>query len=68
VYRNLEALDGCTAIVIAHRLSTIADADVILVMDSGRLVERGSHAELMARRGLYFELVQNQADPAMVNP
>ena len=67
VYRNLEALDGCTAIVIAHRLSTIADADVILVMDSGRLVERGSHAELMARRGLYFALVQNQADPAMVN-
>jgi ATP-binding cassette, subfamily B, bacterial len=68
VYRNLEALDGCTAIVIAHRLSTIADADVILVMDAGRLVERGSHAELIARRGLYFALVQNQADPAMVNP
>jgi ATP-binding cassette subfamily B protein len=45
-----------TSIVIAHRLSTIRRADRILVMDQGRLVEEGSHSELMARRGLYFHL------------
>jgi ATP-binding cassette subfamily B protein len=64
VYRNLETLDGCTIIIIAHRLSTIADADQILVMDGGRLAERGDHADLMDRRGLYYALVRNQADAA----
>ncbi|MCH9667306.1 MAG: ABC transporter ATP-binding protein/permease [Actinomycetia bacterium] len=47
-----------TSFVIAHRLSTIRDADVILVMESGRIVERGSHAELIARRGEYWEMTQ----------
>jgi ABC-type bacteriocin/lantibiotic exporter with double-glycine peptidase domain len=61
VYRNLEEMRGCTTIVIAHRLSTIADADLILVMDGGRLVEEGNHADLMARRGAYYTLVQDQA-------
>ena len=60
VYRNLGEL-GCTAIVIAHRLSTIVDADLILVMADGQLVEQGTHAELMARGGAYHELVLNQA-------
>jgi ABC-type multidrug transport system fused ATPase/permease subunit len=60
VYRNLDALE-CAAIVIAHRLSTIMDADAILVMDDGRLVERGDHGELMALHGTYYELVLNQA-------
>jgi ABC-type bacteriocin/lantibiotic exporter with double-glycine peptidase domain len=50
----------CTRVVIAHRLSTIRDADVILVMDKGRLVERGTHAELLARGGHYAELVMSQ--------
>ncbi|WP_437908531.1 peptidase domain-containing ABC transporter [Sorangium sp. So ce327] len=50
----------CTRIVIAHRLSTIRDADVILVMDQGRLVERGTHAELLAQQGLYAELIAGQ--------
>lgn len=50
----------CTRIVIAHRLSTIRDADVILVMDKGRIVERGTHAELLARQGLYAELIAGQ--------
>ena len=51
---------GRTSIVIAHRLSTILAADVILVMNEGRLVERGTHAELIARGGLYAELYHTQ--------
>lgn len=50
-----------TTITIAHRLSTIVDADVILVLDAGRIVERGSHRELLAARGLYAEMWQRQA-------
>ena len=50
----------CTRVVIAHRLSTIQDADLILVMDKGRLVERGTHATLMAQRGLYHDMVSVQ--------
>ena len=51
-----EALAGRTAVVIAHRLSTIIDADVIIVLDDGHIVERGTHAELLAAGGLYAEL------------
>ncbi len=51
-----EALSGRTAIVIAHRLSTITNADQILVLDEGELVERGTHSELLADEGLYSEL------------
>jgi ATP-binding cassette, subfamily B, bacterial len=51
-----EALRGRTSLVIAHRLSTIAAADQILVLDEGRLVERGTHATLLARGGLYADL------------
>ena len=49
-----------TSFVIAHRLSTIRDADVILVMESGRIVEQGTHEELLQRRGAYFALHQSQ--------
>jgi ATP-binding cassette, subfamily B, multidrug efflux pump len=49
-----------TSFVIAHRLSTIRDADLILVMESGAIVEQGTHAELLARRGAYFELYNTQ--------
>ena len=52
------ALDGRTAIVIAHRLSTITSADLILVLDDGHIVERGSHTDLLASGGLYSELYQ----------
>jgi ATP-binding cassette subfamily B protein len=50
------ALHGRTAVVIAHRLSTIVDADQILVMDEGRIVEHGRHQDLLAAGGLYAEL------------
>jgi ATP-binding cassette subfamily B protein len=55
------ALEGRTSIVIAHRLSTIRKADQILVLDSGRVVERGTHEELVSRGGLYFDLFQRQS-------
>jgi ATP-binding cassette subfamily B protein len=54
------ALAGRTAVVIAHRLSTIAAADQILVLDRGRIVERGRHAELLRAGGLYAELFETQ--------
>src|SRR5215217_4412180 len=59
VHRNLSAL-GCTRIVIAHRLSTILDADLILVMEEGRIVQRGTHDELIASPGAYKEQVMAQ--------
>lgn len=61
VQRALDtALEGRTAIVIAHRLSTIRKADQILVVDDGRVVERGRHAELIARGGVYADLYTTQ--------
>jgi len=48
-------------LVIAHRLSTIVAADQIIVLDGGVVVEKGKHEELVAKRGLYFDLYQRQA-------
>jgi ATP-binding cassette subfamily B protein len=59
-----QALIGRTSLVIAHRLSTIRQADVILVVDDGRIVERGTHDELLARGGAYASLYATQFAPA----
>ena len=53
-------MKGRTSFVIAHRLSTIRDADTILVMNHGRIVEQGRHEELLRRRGFYADLYDSQ--------
>jgi ABC-type multidrug transport system fused ATPase/permease subunit len=64
-----EALAGRTAVVIAHRLSTIRAADVILVVENGRIVERGTHRELLDAGGRYQELYRTQFDqPTVLEP
>ena len=55
-------LAGRTAFIIAHRLSTIRDADLIVVLEHGRIVEQGSHDELLSRRGLYTSLYGDWAE------
>jgi len=69
VQRALDAaLAGRTSLVIAHRLSTVRGADQILVVDDGRIVERGRHAELLARGGLYADLYETQFAAAEPDP
>ena len=53
-------MQGRTSFVIAHRLSTIREADKILVIDNGEIVEQGTHAELLAARGFYYRLYVSQ--------
>lgn len=57
---SLQARKGRTTIVIAHRLSTVRNADVIAGFDSGVIVEKGNHDELMKEKGIYFKLVTMQ--------
>ncbi|HEV7822680.1 MAG TPA: hypothetical protein VGO84_15965, partial [Burkholderiales bacterium] len=60
---------GRTTLVIAHRLSTVMDANQILVMDAGRIVERGTHRELLIRGGVYAEMwaLQQQEEAAQTD-
>jgi len=55
-----QLLKGRTSFVIAHRLSTIRNADVILVLKAGEIIERGKHDELLAKRGFYYDLYMSQ--------
>ena len=63
IMENLqEFYKGKTVIVVAHRLSTVKNADQIIVLDRGKIIERGNHTELTAKRGAYFTLVKNQLE------
>ncbi|QIP87737.1 ABC transporter ATP-binding protein [Streptomyces sp. Tu 2975] len=69
VQQAIESLSrGRTTITIAHRLSTVRDADEIVVLDAGRIAERGSHRELLERDGRYAALVRRDAEPAPAAP
>ena len=54
------AMHGKTAFIVAHRLSTVKDCDIILVMNAGNIVEQGSHSELLAKKGFYYNLYNSQ--------
>ena len=58
------AFQGKTILVIAHRLSTVRNADNIIVLRHGKVVESGKHDELVAQRGYYYELIKNQLELA----
>jgi ATP-binding cassette subfamily B protein len=63
IMKNLETFyRGRTVVVVAHRLSTVKKADQIVVLEKGEIVEYGTHAELIGKRGAYFHLVQNQLE------
>ena len=55
-----KVMENRTSIVIAHRLSTIRDSDLIVVMDRGRIVEEGTHNELLEKKGKYYQLYMTQ--------
>ena len=55
--------EGRTSFIVAHRLSTIREADMILVMKDGKIIERGTHEELLSQNGFYAELYQSQFAP-----
>ena len=63
IMNNLtEFYKGKTVVIVAHRLSTVQNADNIIVLEKGKVIEEGTHAELTAKRGTYYELVKNQLE------
>ena len=58
--------EGRTTFAIAHRLSTLRDAERLVVMDEGRIVEQGTHAELMRRQGVFYDLVKMQQEASKI--
>ena len=54
-------MEGRTVFVIAHRLSTVMNSDVIMVLDHGKIIERGNHEQLIAKRGRYYQLYTGSA-------
>jgi len=63
IVENLaEFFEGKTVIVVAHRLSTVRGADKIVVLDSGRIIETGTHDALISKKGAYYNLVKNQLE------
>ena len=63
IVENLDTFyQGRTVVVVAHRLSTVKNADQIVVLDSGKVVETGNHASLIAKHGTYYNLVKNQLE------
>ena len=68
VMENLQKfMQGKTVFIIAHRLSTVRNADQLIVIDQGKIVEQGSHIELVHAKGIYYELVKNQLDLEKIN-
>ena len=70
IVENLDTFyQGRTVVVVAHRLSTVKNADQIVVLDSGKVVETGNHASLIEKQGTYYNLVKNQLERKhSVNP
>ena len=60
-------IEGRTSFIIAHRLSTIIDADVILLVSDGKIIERGTHEELMRKHGAYYDLYTRQYEEMLVD-